>query len=189
MGAAGAGRMAEAPGAGRGGGDAAVVRRRRPGPGPRRPPDAPAAHRGPAPRRAGQLRPLLPRARLRPPGRGRPGRLAGPARPRPLGPRRPGELELRAVRRRRPRLLRRPRDRPAGGVRPLPGRVRGHALRGPPPGHAGALVLPSTHGRFGLDRIVEGFRRGGGDEVAATAERVDGGDRGSVTDEQWARWW
>ena len=57
------------------------------------------------------------------------------------------------------------------------------------PGHAAALVLQSTHGRFDLDRIVEGFRRAGGDEVAATAERVYGGDGGSVTDEQWARCW
>jgi pimeloyl-ACP methyl ester carboxylesterase len=40
------------------------------------------------------------------------------------------------------------------------------------PGHAGALVLQSTHGRFDLRRIVEGFRRTGGDEVAATAERA-----------------
>jgi len=57
------------------------------------------------------------------------------------------------------------------------------------PGHAGALVLQSTHGRFDLARIVEGFRRAGGDEVADTAERVYGGDRGSVTDAQWARCW
>ena len=57
------------------------------------------------------------------------------------------------------------------------------------PGHPGALVLQSTHARFDLQRIVEGFRRAGGDEVAATAERVYGGDRRSVTDEQWARCW
>ena len=57
------------------------------------------------------------------------------------------------------------------------------------PGHAGALVLQSTHGRFDLQRIVDGFRRAGGDEVAATAERVYGGDRREVTDEQWARCW
>ena len=36
---------------------------------------------------------------------------------------------------------------------------------------------------------MDGFRRAGGDEVAATAERVYGGDPGSVTDEQWARCW
>jgi pimeloyl-ACP methyl ester carboxylesterase len=57
------------------------------------------------------------------------------------------------------------------------------------PGHPGALVLQSTHGRFDLRRIVDGFRRAGGDEVAATAERVYGGDRREVTDEQWARCW
>jgi pimeloyl-ACP methyl ester carboxylesterase len=57
------------------------------------------------------------------------------------------------------------------------------------PGHAGALVLQSTHARFDLGRIVEGFRRAGGDEVATTAERVYGGDGRSVTDEQWARCW
>jgi pimeloyl-ACP methyl ester carboxylesterase len=56
-------------------------------------------------------------------------------------------------------------------------------------GHPGALVLQSTHGRFDLRRIVDGFRRAGGDEVAATAERVYGGDRREVTDEQWARCW
>ena len=57
------------------------------------------------------------------------------------------------------------------------------------PGHPGALVLQSTHGRFDLRRIVDGFRRAGGDEVAATAEQVYGGDRREVTDEQWARCW
>ena len=37
------------------------------------------------------------------------------------------------------------------------------------PGHAGALILQSTYGRFDLARLVEGFRRAGGDEVAAIA--------------------
>ena len=91
-------------------------------------------------------------------------------------------MELRAVRRRRPGILRRPRD-----VRPV---VFGHSLGGfvalayavRHPGHPGALVLQSTHARFDLHRIVEGFRRAGGDEVAATAERVYGGDRASVTE-------
>ena len=40
------------------------------------------------------------------------------------------------------------------------------------PGHPGALVLQSAMGRFDLGRIVEGFRRAGGDEVAAIAERA-----------------
>jgi pimeloyl-ACP methyl ester carboxylesterase len=57
------------------------------------------------------------------------------------------------------------------------------------PGHAGALVLQSTHARFDLGRIVAGFRRAGGDEVAAIAERVYGGDSESVTAEEWARCW
>jgi pimeloyl-ACP methyl ester carboxylesterase len=37
--------------------------------------------------------------------------------------------------------------------------------------------------------VVEEFRRVGGDDVATTAERVYGGDRKSVTDEEWARCW
>ena len=40
------------------------------------------------------------------------------------------------------------------------------------PGHPGALVLQSTFGRFDLGRLVEEFRRIGGDEVALTVERV-----------------
>jgi pimeloyl-ACP methyl ester carboxylesterase len=57
------------------------------------------------------------------------------------------------------------------------------------PGHAQALVLQSTMARFDLARLVEEFRRVGGDEVAATAERVYGGDSASVTDDEWARCW
>jgi proline iminopeptidase len=57
------------------------------------------------------------------------------------------------------------------------------------PGHAGALVLQSTNGRFDLKRIVDGFRRIGGDEVAEIVGRVYGGDRRSVTTEEWARCW
>jgi pimeloyl-ACP methyl ester carboxylesterase len=53
------------------------------------------------------------------------------------------------------------------------------------PGHAGALILQSTMARFDLDRLVEGFRRAAGDEVAELARRDYGGD--PVTDEQWAR--
>jgi pimeloyl-ACP methyl ester carboxylesterase len=81
-----------------------------------------------------------------------------------------------------------------GIVRPV---VYGHSLGGfvamayavRHPGHAGALVLQSTHARFDLGRIVAGFRRAGGDEVAAIAERVYGGDSESVTAEEWARCW
>jgi pimeloyl-ACP methyl ester carboxylesterase len=57
------------------------------------------------------------------------------------------------------------------------------------PGHAGALVLQSTMARFDLGRLVEGFRRAGGEEVAAIAERVYGGDPGPVSDQEWARCW
>ena len=56
-------------------------------------------------------------------------------------------------------------------------------------GHAGALVLQSTNARFDVGRIVEELRRVGGDEVAAIAERFYGGDRLSVTPEEWTRCW
>ena len=57
------------------------------------------------------------------------------------------------------------------------------------PGHARALVLQSTFARFDLGRIVEGFRRAGGDEVAAIAERSYGGEGAPVSPEEWARCW
>jgi pimeloyl-ACP methyl ester carboxylesterase len=57
------------------------------------------------------------------------------------------------------------------------------------PGHAGALVLQSAMGQLDLGRIAEGFRRAEGDEVAAIAERVYGGDSRSVTREEWTRCW
>jgi len=53
------------------------------------------------------------------------------------------------------------------------------------PGHAGGLILQSTFARFDLARLVEGFRRFGGDEVAELARRDYGGD--PVSDEEWAR--
>ena len=55
------------------------------------------------------------------------------------------------------------------------------------PGQPRALVLDSTMARFDLQRIVDGFRRAGGDEVAAIAERAYSG--GSVSDEEWDRCW
>jgi len=81
-----------------------------------------------------------------------------------------------------------------GIARPI---VYGHSLGGfvamvyavRHPGHAGALVLQSTFARFDLGRIVEGFRRAGGDAVAAVAERLYGGDSSSVTPEEWAPCW
>ena len=57
------------------------------------------------------------------------------------------------------------------------------------PGHAGALVLQSTAGRFDVGRVVQEFRRLGGDEVAAIVERAYGGDGKSVTEEEWALCW
>ena len=57
------------------------------------------------------------------------------------------------------------------------------------PGHAAGLVLHSTMARFDLDRLVEDFRRAGGDDVASVVERVYGGDSESVTDEEWAPCW
>ena len=57
------------------------------------------------------------------------------------------------------------------------------------PRHAGALVLQSTHARFDLPRIVEGFRRAGGDGAAAVAQRLYGGQSASVTREEWAPVW
>ena len=55
--------------------------------------------------------------------------------------------------------------------------------------HPGALVLQSTYARFDLNRVVEEFRRAGGDEVAAVVERVYGGDSVSVTPDEWAPCW
>ena len=80
-----------------------------------------------------------------------------------------------------------------GIARPV---VLGHSLGGfvtlvyaaRHPEHPGALVLQSTLARFDLGRIVEDFRRIGGDEVAEIAERA-WGDDGQVTDEEWARCW
>jgi pimeloyl-ACP methyl ester carboxylesterase len=81
-----------------------------------------------------------------------------------------------------------------GIARPV---VYGHSLGGMValayaarhPGHAGALVFQSAMGRFDLGRIVDGFRRAGGDEVAAVVERVCGGDSVSVTPDEWAPCW
>jgi pimeloyl-ACP methyl ester carboxylesterase len=53
------------------------------------------------------------------------------------------------------------------------------------PGHAGALVLASTHARFDLERLTEGFRRVAGDEVAELARRAYDDD--SATDDEWDR--
>ena len=53
------------------------------------------------------------------------------------------------------------------------------------PGHAGGLILQSTMARFDLERLVDGFRRFGGDEIAELARRDYGGE--PVTDPEWDR--
>ena len=76
-----------------------------------------------------------------------------------------------------------------GIVKPI---VLGHSMGGfvamlygaRHPGHAGGLVLQSTHARFDLGRIVEGFRAVAGDEVAELARREYGDD--PVRDDEWA---
>ncbi|HEY7282864.1 MAG TPA: alpha/beta hydrolase [Actinomycetota bacterium] len=52
------------------------------------------------------------------------------------------------------------------------------------PGHAAGLVLQSTFARFDLERIVRGFRRVGGDEVAELARQSYGDE--DVSDDEWA---
>ena len=53
------------------------------------------------------------------------------------------------------------------------------------PGHAGGLILQSTMARFDLERLADGFRRFGGDEIAELARRDYGGE--TVTDAEWDR--
>jgi proline iminopeptidase len=53
------------------------------------------------------------------------------------------------------------------------------------PGHAGGLILQSAMARFDLDRLVEGFRRVGGDRVAELARRSYTGEE--VSDAEWSR--
>ncbi len=53
------------------------------------------------------------------------------------------------------------------------------------PGHAGRLILQSTHARFDLERLVEAVRGVAGDEVAELARRDYGGD--PISDAEWAR--
>ena len=53
------------------------------------------------------------------------------------------------------------------------------------PGHAGGLILQSTMARFDLERLVDGFRRFGGDEIAELARRDYGGE--PITDAEWDR--
>jgi pimeloyl-ACP methyl ester carboxylesterase len=77
-----------------------------------------------------------------------------------------------------------------GLARPI---VFGHSMGGPVvllygarhPGHAAGLIVQSGFARWDPPRMVEGFRRVAGDEVAEIAERAFGGDE--VSEEEWAR--
>ena len=53
------------------------------------------------------------------------------------------------------------------------------------PGHPAGLILLSTVARWDHDRLVESFRRAGGDDVAEIASRAYSG--GSVSADEWAR--
>ena len=71
--------------------------------------------------------------------------------------------------------------------------VIGHSMGGPVvllygarhPGHAAGIVVQSGFARWDTPRLVEGFRRVAGDEVAVIAGRSYAGEQ--VPDEEWAR--
>jgi pimeloyl-ACP methyl ester carboxylesterase len=77
-----------------------------------------------------------------------------------------------------------------GIARPI---VLGHSMGGPVvllygvrhPGHAAGLVVQSGFARWDMARMVEGFRRVAGDEVAEIARRSYADE--PVPDEEWAR--
>lgn len=77
-----------------------------------------------------------------------------------------------------------------GIVRPV---VLGHSMGGfvallygaRHPEHPGALIFQSTMARFDLDRLAAGFRRVGGEQVAALARRDYAGD--AISDEDRSR--
>ena len=50
-------------------------------------------------------------------------------------------------------------------------------------------MLQSTLARFDFARTVDTFRRIGGDDIADIVSRVYGGQRQSVSTQQWARCW
>ena len=56
------------------------------------------------------------------------------------------------------------------------------------PDHPAGLVLQSTFARFDLDRVVEGFRAIGGDEIADVVRRSYQNDP-TVTGDEWERCW
>ncbi|HUG55984.1 MAG TPA: alpha/beta hydrolase [Candidatus Limnocylindrales bacterium] len=77
-----------------------------------------------------------------------------------------------------------------GIARPI---VLGHSMGGPivllygarHPGHAAGLIVQSGFARFDIPRLVQGFRRVAGDEVAEIAGRSFSGD--AVTEEESSR--
>lgn len=77
-----------------------------------------------------------------------------------------------------------------GITRPI---VFGHSMGAPivllygarHPGHAAGLIVQSAFARFDIPRLVEGFRRVAGDEVAEIAERSYRGEK--VADDEWRR--
>jgi proline iminopeptidase len=77
-----------------------------------------------------------------------------------------------------------------GIARPI---VFGHSMGGPiallygarHPGHGSGLIVSSGFARWDPPRMVEGFRRVAGDEVAEIARRSYAGEE--VPDEEWAR--
>jgi proline iminopeptidase len=77
-----------------------------------------------------------------------------------------------------------------GVTRPV---VLGHSMGGPVvllygarhPGHAAGLIVQSGFARWDSERLVEGFRRVAGDEIAQIAKRSYAGEK--VPEEEWAR--
>ena len=144
------------------------------------------ATHGPAdPWRAGELRPLVLQAALLPADRRRAGGLPGPPRPRPIGPPR----SSRSGRTSSARMTSAPSATPSGSsARSCSGHSMGSWIvlmyGARHPGHAGALISQNGMARFDLDRLAEGFRRAGGDEVADVARRAFAGE--DVSDEAWA---
>ena len=153
------------------------------------PSDAPAADGRPPARRPGQLRPLLLQARLRTALERRTGRLLGSTRTWPI---RLGDPESWSFETAADQV--RAFCDAVGIARPV---VYGHSLGSfvamvyaiRHPRHPKGLVLQSAFARFDLGRIVDEFRRAGGDAAAATAKRAYGGDGAPVTAEEWAASW
>jgi pimeloyl-ACP methyl ester carboxylesterase len=88
-----------------------------------------------------------------------------------------------------PLLLRRARDHEPDRVRTLARRIRRAGVCGAPPGPSRRARAPVDAREVRLDRIAEGFRRAGGDGPAAVARALYGGERDSVSDDEWADCW